>query len=155
MKLPRVILAILQRRAERRMQTPPSKRIGECYLTRWHVVPKNRLFNVYLHHVQEDDPDSHLHDHPWLFNVSVVLRGRISETLPQLHRVLESGSVTARMSRAPHRLALLSDDSLTIFLTGPKIRRWGFYTEKGWIDSERYLQANGDGRAVSTQFNGG
>lgn len=152
MKLPQALLSAMQRRAERRMDTPPSKRIGERYLTRWHLLPKNRFFNVYLHHVQEDDPDSHLHDHPWLFNISVVLRGRISETLPSKTRVLEPGSVTARMSRAPHRLDLLSADSLTVFLTGPKIRDWGFYTEKGWVDSQRYLQANGDGRAVSQDY---
>ncbi len=131
------------------MDTPPSKCIGERYLTRWHLLPKNRVFNVYLHHVQEDDPDSRLHDHPWLFNISIVLRGRISETQPNAERVLEQGSVTARMSRAPHRLALLSDDSLTLFITGPKVRRWGFYTEKGWVDSRRYLQADGNGRNVN------
>jgi hypothetical protein len=56
------------------------------------------------------------------------------------------------MSRAPHRLDLLSADSVTVFLTGPKIRDWGFYTEKGWVDSQRYLQANGDGRAVSQDY---
>ena len=149
MKLPQALLSAMQRRAERHMGTPPSKRIGERYLTRWHLLPKNRVFNVYLHHVQEDDPDSRLHDHPWLFNISIVLRGRISETQPNAERVLEQGSVTARMSRAPHRLALLSDDSLTLFITGPKVRRWGFYTEKGWVDSRRYLQADGNGRNVN------
>ena len=45
------------------MQRPPAKTIGERYLTRWHVIPKNRLFNLYLHHVQADDPDTHLHDY--------------------------------------------------------------------------------------------
>ena len=49
MKLPQALLSAMQRRAERRMDTPPSKRIGERYLTRWHLLPKNRLFNVYLH----------------------------------------------------------------------------------------------------------
>lgn len=136
------------------MRRPPAKRIGECYLTRWHVLPKNRLFNIYLHHVQADDPDDKLHDHPWLFNCSIVLRGRIEETLGRGQRLLEQGSVTARVSRAPHRLALQSDDSLTLFITGPKIRRWGFYTDQGWVDSGDYLQAEGDGRRTNEEFSG-
>lgn len=155
MKLPKLLLKNLKRQADVVMQRPPAKRIGESYLTRWHIVPKNRLFNVYLHHVQADDPDDKLHDHPWLFNCSIVLRGRIEETLPRGRRVLGCGSMTARLSRAPHRLALQSDDSLTLFITGPKIRRWGFYTERGWVDSSDYLQADGNGRHIRQKFSGG
>lgn len=152
MKLPLPVLRYLQQRADQVMQRPPAKTIGERYLTRWHVIPKNRLFNLYLHHVQADDPDTHLHDHPWLFNLSVVLRGKIDETMPEGHRLLREGSVTARMSRAPHRLALQSPDSLTLFVTGPKIRHWGFYTESGWVDSREYLAADGNGRSVSQSY---
>ncbi|MBD2857896.1 hypothetical protein IB286_02675 [Spongiibacter sp. KMU-158] len=152
MKLPLPVLNFLKRRAADISARTPSKVIGVEYLTRWHVLPKNPLFNVYLHHVQGNDPDTHLHDHPWLFNCSIVLRGEIDETLPKRHRVLKEGTVTGRMSRAPHRLDLRSNDSLTLFLTGPKIRRWGFYTEKGWVDSDQYLRQGGDGRAVNTQY---
>lgn len=152
MKLPRPVLAFLQARAEKISATPPSKVIGEQYLSRWHVLPKNPLFNIYLHHVQGDDPDTHLHDHPWLFNCSIVLRGEIDETLPKRSRLLKEGSATGRISRAPHRLDLRSKDSLTLFLTGPKIRRWGFYTERGWIDSAVYLNSAGDGRVVNREY---
>ena len=143
---------LLSAQSPPRPQRPPAKTIGERYLTRWHVIPKNRLFNLYLHHVQADDPDTHLHDHPWLFNLSVVLRGKIDETMPKGHRLLREGSVTARMSRAPHHLALQSPDSLTLFVTGPKIRHWGFYTESGWVDSREYLAADGNGRSVSQSY---
>ncbi len=152
MKLPRSVLFFLKRRAAEISSRPPSKVIGTEYLSRWHVLPKNPLFNIYLHHVQGNDPDSHLHDHPWLFNCSIVLRGEIDETLPKRHRFLQEGSVTARMSRAPHRLDLRSKDSLTLFLTGPKIRKWGFYTESGWVASDDYLSRGGDGRAVNAQY---
>ncbi len=152
MKLPKRLLDLCQRRAAAMMSKPPSKVIGTQYLRRWHVLPKNPLFNVYLHHVQGNDPDEHLHDHPWLYNYSVVLRGEIDETLPDRHRVLREGSITGRMSRAPHRLDLRSEDSVTLFITGPKIRKWGFYTDRGWIASDDYLSANGDGRAVNRQY---
>ena len=36
------------------------------YLRRWWVIPRNRLFNVYLHQFLRSDDDRALHDHPWL-----------------------------------------------------------------------------------------
>lgn len=152
MKLPEILLKRLQQHAEAVQARPPVKVIGDNYLSRWHILPKNRLFNVYLHHVRGDDPDMNLHDHPWLFNFSIVLRGDIEETLPGGMRLLQRGSITARMSRAPHRLALRSPDSLTLFITGPKIRDWGFYTDSGWVPSSQYLRADGNGRNVSGAY---
>lgn len=138
--------------AERICAQPPAKVIGTQYLTRWYVIPRNRLFNVYLHHVEGNDPDENLHDHPWLFNGSLVLRGEIVEELRGRARILQNGSLTFRLGRSPHRLLLRSSDSLTLFITGPKVRRWGFYTDTGWIDSKQYLRPDGDGRAVRTNF---
>ncbi|NKI18499.1 hypothetical protein HCU74_13870 [Spongiibacter sp. KMU-166] len=152
MKLPDFLLKRLQQHAASVQARPPVKVIGDNYLSRWHILPKNRLFNIYLHHVCGDDPDMNLHDHPWLFNLSIVLRGDIEETLPTRQRLLQEGSLTARMSRAPHRLALRSPDSLTLFITGPKIRDWGFYTDNGWVPSSRYLSADGNGRSVNASY---
>ncbi|USA44134.1 hypothetical protein NCG89_04960 [Spongiibacter taiwanensis] len=138
--------------ADRICEQAPAKVIGTHYLTRWYVIPRNRLFNVYLHHVEGNDPDENLHDHPWLFNGSLVLRGEIFEQLRSRSRTLQTGSLTFRMGRSPHRLLLRSNDSLTLFITGPKVRRWGFYTDAGWVDSKQYLRADGDGRTVRTDF---
>ncbi|CAA0090240.1 Uncharacterised protein [Zhongshania aliphaticivorans] len=149
MRLPAFILRHLQAKAEKITRRAPNKVIGTDYLTRWYIIPRNRLFNVYLHQVCGDDPDINLHDHPWIFNSSVVLRGRILEEMPDSERILETGSFTTRAGRAPHRLLLKTPDSLTLFLTGPKIRKWGFYTPTGWVNSKVYLPANGNGRKVT------
>ncbi|QQD18034.1 hypothetical protein I6N98_17090 [Spongiibacter nanhainus] len=152
MKLPVPLLDRLKARADRIMSRTPNKVIGEQYLTRWHIIPKNPLFNIYLHHVEGSDPDTHLHDHPWLFNCSIVLRGQMKEFLTRRSRPLTAGHLTARMGRAPHRLVLETPDCVTVFVTGPKCRRWGFYTEEGWVASNDYLSGEGNGRTVNSEF---
>ena len=152
MRLPAFLLRRLQAKAEEITRRTPSKVIGTDYLTRWYVIPRNRMFNMYLHHVTGDDPDTNLHDHPWVFNSSVVLRGKILEEMPAKNRILETGSFTTRLGRAPHRLVLHTPDSLTLFITGPKIRKWGFYTPPGWVNSKAYLRADGNGRNVTTLY---
>jgi hypothetical protein len=48
------------------------------YLLRWWVIPRNRWFNIYPHHMLRDDDPRALHDHPW-WNVSIVLKGGYME----------------------------------------------------------------------------
>jgi hypothetical protein len=50
----------------------------EPYMLRWWVIPRNRFFNIYLHHFLRSDEDRALHDHPWL-NCSWLLDGRYTE----------------------------------------------------------------------------
>jgi hypothetical protein len=49
------------------------------YLLRWWVIPRNKVFNVYLHLFLRSDDDRALHDHPWA-NASMLLRGATSST---------------------------------------------------------------------------
>ena len=140
------LMNLLDGLARRRMRDRPDKVIGSDYLSRWYVLPRNPLFNIYLHQVSGSDPDEHLHDHPWLFNYSLVLQGCIREIRSGDSRDLPRGSLTGRLGRSPHRLLLLSDRALTLFVTGPKWRRWGFYTDDGWVASKLYLRADGNGR---------
>src|SRR3990167_4247952 len=44
------------------------------YLLRWHLIPRNSFFNIYLHKIVQDDSDEALHDHPY-WSMSIVLRG--------------------------------------------------------------------------------
>jgi hypothetical protein len=64
---------------------PPDYIIGPAdgpYMRRWWLIPRNRLFNVYLHHIiMRDDDARALHDHPW-WNVSLVLKGGYWEVMP-------------------------------------------------------------------------
>ena len=87
---------------------PPSKHItldgidgGERrpYLTRWHVLPRNKWFNIYLHRFIHGDDDRALHDHPW-HSASLILDGRwITD--------LEFDDIV-RVERGPHSFRLVT-----------------------------------------------
>lgn len=49
------------------------------YMKRWYVVPRNPVFNIYYHHFMRSDFAEALHDHPWSFNASWLLRGTYQE----------------------------------------------------------------------------
>src|SRR6185436_5414494 len=76
---------------------PPDFVIGgraDPYLLRWHIIPRNRRFNVYMHQLRRSDDDRALHDHPWP-NVSLVLRGHYVE------HTIAAGGVHWRAERRP------------------------------------------------------
>jgi len=111
--------------------------VRDPYLLRWWVIPRNRWFNIYLHNIRRDDEDRALHDHPW-WNMSLLLKGRLWEHFPDGSvRRLRRFVPYLRKATAQHRLEVGSrrDDSRdipfpknvwTLFITGPKIRAWGF-----------------------------
>lgn len=110
----------------------------ECYLKRWHLIPRNRWFNVYLHRFEGSDTDRALHDHPW-WSLSVLLRGELTEVLPVGSRKILPFWPYLRAPEATHRMLLDSDSAWTLFITGPKQRAWGFYTPEGWVHNEDFL----------------
>lgn len=128
-----------------------------AYMKRWWVIPRNRVFNVYLHQVLRDDDDRALHDHPWL-NCSIVLRGGyIEHTIEAggIHRrtFRRPGSIKLRLPSAAHRLELRWDrdvaekiPSWSLFITGPNVRTWGFHCpDKGWVDWKTFTRAGAPG----------
>ena len=127
---------------ERVMSRPPDFVIGgddDPYLLRWFVIPRNPIFNVYLHRFCRSDDDRACHDHPWP-NASHLLRGEYTEhTIPQgginRREVLRAGVWRVRWSGAlAHRVELHAGECVTLFLTGPRYREWGFHCpDKGWV----------------------
>lgn len=132
---------------------PPEFVIGghdRPYLRRWWVIPRNPFFNVYLHQFLRSDDDRALHDHPWT-NLSILLRGRyIEHTVAAggIHRRQEyaAGAWKLRGPRYAHRIELHAGECWTLFLTGPRIRAWGFHCpERGWIPWQRFTAADDAG----------
>lgn len=113
---------------------PPDFVIGDAYLRRWHVIPPNSMANVYLHEINRSDDDRALHDHPW-DNTSVLLKGRYIEHQPlDVRQVRYEGSVARRKASDLHRLEMFEGErAISLFLTGPKIREWGFACKHGWV----------------------
>jgi len=131
---------------------PPNVKIqrdGKPYLDRWHIIPRNRFFNIYLHHFLQSDHDEALHDHPWC-NVSLLLTGGYTEWVPvyakntyyyeeNIKPIRRSRrGVVFRFGSSAHRIELDRDENgneipiWTLFITGPKYREWGFYCKSAW-----------------------
>jgi hypothetical protein len=98
-------------------------KLDENYLTRYHIIPRNKYFNVYLHQFLGSDLDKALHDHPW-YSVSVILKGTYKEVVPidpvawsnntdrrvkYIYRT--PGSLIFRAPNSIHRIELLVDTS--------------------------------------------
>ena len=136
----------------------PDQIIGDRYLLRWFLIPKNKWFNIYLHKFESSDDDRALHDHPW-WSVSFLLKGIISEVYyedKELGKEFKDKKPKQqfawrfipffRRARYAHRVVLHSDCAWTLFITGPKSREWGFYCPKGWIHWELFCDETGDKR---------
>jgi len=111
---------------------------GSPYLHRWHLIPRNRFFNIYLHHFIGSDKRM-LHDHPWIslaYHLSGLFRERYKKHKddPPRDRMIFEGMWTYRSSKFLHYLSLdnSSFQCWTLFFTGPKFKAWGFDTKDGW-----------------------
>ncbi len=105
------------------------------YLERYYV---GSLFGatVYLHRFVSPDQDRHVHDHPWPWAVSIVLVGHyIEESVRWL--TPDAGWVARYVrrcwwrpnllnARSLHRIHTASPDTWTLFVHGPRRKRWGF-----------------------------
>lgn len=121
------------------------------YMKRWWLIPRNRFFNIYLHHFLRSDDDRALHDHPWL-NISWLLTGQYLE-----HRILAGGihqkneyqadDCIVRLSGAySHRIELHKGPVWTLFITGPVYRKWGFHCpDAGWVYYRDFVTADDEG----------
>lgn len=110
------------------------------YLRRWWVIPRNRWFNIYLHEFLRSDDDRALHDHPWI-NLSIILKGCYREHKPggvvkvrKPWRPLAPWRIVFRLPTAAHRVELIDGLPVwTLFITGPRVREWGFWCPKGFV----------------------
>ena len=124
-------------------QRTPHRVIGERYLHRWHVLPRNRLCNVYLHKFLGDDDDRALHDHPWI-SLSWCLAGRMVEYTASQTNAIDQGQFKYRKGRYAHRLEIVEGPVWTLFITGPKFREWGFHCPQGWRHWREFTDESGD-----------
>ncbi len=116
------------------------------YLRRWWVIPRNRWFNIYLHHILASDDDRALHDHPWV-NCSIILKGRYTEVTPQKAVERRAWRPVLRRAVAAHRLVIMPGESCwSLFITGPIIRQWGFHCPKGWRIWTEFVNARDSGQ---------
>jgi hypothetical protein len=113
---------------------------ADPYLKRWFILPRNKVFCIYLHQMLHDDDDRVLHDHPGA-NISIVIKGGYDECvfggkpipaqkLPwTIWRRRSPGKIIYRKAEMAHRLSLIDDrsPSWSIFIMFRKYREWGFW----------------------------
>jgi len=104
----------------------------DAYLRRWWLIPRNKVFNIYLHQFLRDDEDRALHDHPWIslsISLTKPMRERYLRRGVEMERTVQPGDVVIRGARFAHRMIVPDPGALTIFITGPRMREWGFWCE--------------------------
>lgn len=118
------------------------------YLRRWYVIPRNKFFNVYLHRFLLSDHDKALHDHPWV-SCSVLLEGSYLEHTPEQIHYRPQGTICFRKPSSAHRVELIKGKPVwTLFLTGPRVRKWGFLCPKGWKPWDEYCDPKNPGKVL-------
>lgn len=152
------------------LKRDPDYIIGETkdpYLLRWFIIPKNKFFNIYLHKFCKSDDDRALHDHPWNFNISILLKGSyfehvfFTENHPSFGttcKVRKPFRVYFRYGRSPHRIELNKYTAFyygefrtveipvwTIFITGRVVRAWGFFCPQGWKPWKDFVSVTENG----------
>lgn len=114
----------------------PNLQIGGAdnpYLNRWYLIRRNNFFNIYLHQFIRNDDDRAEHDHPW-WSLSWMMRGVLWEQRDGEFRPIAEGELIFRRAASKHRLEVVMPyETWTLFITGPKLREWGFHCPNGWV----------------------
>lgn len=132
--------------ARAKMQRPPDFVIGDNYLRRWWIVPRNQGCNVYLHEILHSDDDRALHDHPW-DNTSYLIDGSYTEVTPAGEFERAPGSIVNRLATDSHRLVIPEGGhAVSLFMTGPIVREWGFHCPQGWRHWKEFVDDRDSGK---------
>ena len=119
--------------------------LPECpYVHRWYV--QTPWFSIRLHHWTGSDDVRALHDHPWPF-VTFVLSGHYLDVTEVDGQWFTSECRQWHLYYRPalHTHAVVPNGSQpwTLLLTGPVVRRWGFWVNyRGrfrWMRSVKYF----------------
>lgn len=106
---------------------------GGCdYLTRYVIVLFG--FGLRLHIWRESDDQRAYHDHAWWF-LTFVLRGGYTDISPATEDVLgpekrdhlTAGQFRYRPAEHKHKALVDPGGAVTLLLTGPKVRKFGFW----------------------------
>lgn len=119
------------------------------FITRLHVL-KTPWFAIALHFIHKPDPEPWLHDHPVSF-ISFILRGHYTEDRRICHfdvggwdekRVTRSWFNQFQASEYDQHTIIECDPrTVTLCFMGPKVREWGYHTDKGWVHWKEYAHA--------------
>ena len=119
--------------------------ITERYMRRMPLLPRSSWFNVYLHiYTGPDWRGEGPHDHPW-DSLSIRLWGtRLSE-----YR-LDTNTFTQSLHNLPRCVFRKATDThaiadgdwpvVTLFITGRRVRDWGFWKDGIWTPADEVIR---------------
>ena len=114
----------------------------EPYLERYYLFFKDREtfpFNIFIHKFLKSDPDD-LHDHPWGFR-TLILKGGYWEHTENGKFWRNPGFTQSVTPMHKHRVELKPGCTCwTLFIPYRRCRKWGFYRNDKWIESEHYFR---------------
>lgn len=115
--------------------------LPECpYMRRW--VLDFGAFALRLHRWESSDDHRAFHDHAWNF-WTFVLRGSYVDVSDRGKDVLRAGSLRYRPATHRHTVKILQPGTWTLVLSGPVIRRWGFWVGGKLWKRDRYFAVMG------------
>lgn len=125
---------------------PPDAVIGRGaddvpYMERWFITrsfpERGEDFPCfYVHRFSRSDPEE-LHDHPW-DNLSIVLKGSYVEDTPAGQFTRAAGRMVGRSATDTHAIRSVEPGTVTLFMTGPRLREWGFHTDDGFVHHDLF-----------------
>lgn len=114
----------------------------EPYAFRW--VLNLGLFAIRVHKWICSDDDRALHDHPyWL--LIIVLKGSYDDVTEEGREKLVRWSIRFRRAKHKHTVQLNESPTWTFLITGPPLRKWGFWVDGGkrWQKASNYFKSKG------------
>jgi hypothetical protein len=111
--------------------------IDADHIERLHIV-KTPWFAVCLHWLNAPDAEPWLHDHPVSF-LSIILRGGYTEQRGPYFRRRKWWNFIRAWDC--HVITAVQPGTVTLCLMGPKVREWGFHTDKGWVCWRDYYRS--------------
>jgi hypothetical protein len=125
------------------------------YLVRW-LLCEFKGYKIYIHKFLRSDMDRELHNHPWSFGLSLILKGGyIEERLvlgtPVTSHVYLPGDWNWISPECFHRVDLITNEAWSIILVGPRVREWGFVDRDNltFVDWISFINHK-EGRVVPT-----
>ena len=111
------------------------------YLRRWTL--EFWWFSIRLHHWMHSDDSRAFHDHPWWF-VTFVLKGGYTDVSPKGEERIIAPTICYRPAEHAHTVKVFPGGCWTLVVTGPKVRRWGFWVKNKFVKSYKYFYRFGN-----------
>ena len=106
------------------------RKIEDNYMIRWGI--RAAPITIFLHKYVGSDPRESVHDHPWKWWFSIVLKGYVIEEIvgdDGTRRLLKRIAPNIHFSngKVKHRIRKVKKGALTLFFGIWRVREWYFY----------------------------